>query len=259
MGDPERTVRVHTVIGERPEVVWPYLTVDELVGRWFADSTGLNRAPGDAGSRRPFRFEFGDGDFFAGEITEWREPRVLGLQWRFMGIGPAYDIRIELVPFESGTRVTVTDRGASSASEAQSLHEGWIDFLGRLEQCISTGRVTRYEWSETISVTALIGHEGERIAALLREQPWWESRFPGVQFVASRRPTAIAIEFRDPAWRDASTRAEVTVETHRGEACLQVRHEGWTALPPDMRIPERRRFATLWADTLAQLEARASN
>jgi uncharacterized protein YndB with AHSA1/START domain len=256
---PIREVSVHVVIARPPEAVWPYLTVDELVGRWFADSAGLGGGRGDHAARRAFRFEFGDGDFFAGNVTEWREPRVLGLHWQFMGIGPVYDIRIELVPCETGTRVTVTDAGASSASEAESLHEGWIDFLARLDKCISTGRVTRYEWSETISVTALVRRDEEAVAALLSQRPWWEARFPGAELRLAPLPTGVAVEFRDPAWQGASTRAEITVEADPGGLRIQVRHEGWTHLPPERRIPERRRLANLWASTLMRLEADLSN
>lgn len=252
---PIRQVSVHVVIASPPEAVWPYLTVDELVGKWFADSAGLGGSRGDIASPRAFRFEFGDGDFFTGNVTEWREPRVLGLHWRFMGIGPVYDIRIDLVPCEAGTYVTVTDGGASSASEAESLHEGWTDFLARLEKCISTGRVTRYEWSETISVAALVRQDDEEIAALLRQQPWWEARFPGLELMLAPLPTGVAVEFRDPAWQGASTRAEITVESDFSGLRVQVRHEGWTRLPPDRRLPERRRLANLWAGTLMRLEA----
>jgi uncharacterized protein YndB with AHSA1/START domain len=256
---PIPPVSVHIVIAAPPEAVWPYLTVDELMGRWFADSAGLGRSRDDVASRHAFRFEFGDGDFFAGTVTEWRAPHVLGLRWRFMAVGPAYDIRLELVPCESGTRVTVTDIGASSASEAESLREGWTDFLARLEKCIRTGQVTRYEWSETISATALVREDDEEIAALLSQPSWWEARFPGMELMLAAVPTGVAVEFRDPAWQGASTRAEITVESDPGGRRLQVRHEGWTRLPPDRRIPERRRLAKRWAGTLMRLEASVSN
>ena len=71
----------------------------------------------------------------------------------------------------------------------------------------------------------------------------------------ARIPGGVAAELRDPAWRGTSTRAELTVERPAGVAMLQVRHEGWARLPIEIRLAERRRFARLWASTLAQLEA----
>lgn len=245
-------VSVHVVIPSPTEAVWPYVTVDELVGRWFADSTGLRRSGA-------FRFEFGDGDYFVGQVTEWQEARALGLTWRFMGVGPTFEIRIELAPCAIGTRVTVTDRGAVTVAEAQSLREGWTDFLMRLEKTISTGRVTRYEWSETISATALVGYDGAQLASLLTDKPWWNARFPGADVAVTRIAGGASIEVRDPAWRGASTSAHVTLERHEGMALLQIRHEGWAELPAEIRLSERRRFAGLWARTLAELETTAAN
>lgn len=245
-------VSVDIEIASLPEAVWPYLTVDERIGRWFADTTGLQ-----ASDR--FRFDFGDGDYFVGEVTERREASVLGLTWRFMGIGPTYEIRFELATCAIGTRVSVTDRGSTSVEEAQSLREGWMDFLARLEQAVSTGRVTRYEWSETISATALVGQDAARIVAIVSEPPWWDARFPGADLSVSRIPGGVAAELRDPAWRGTSTRAELTVERRAGTVMLQVRHEGWARLPIEIRLAERRRVAGLWAVSLAQLEATVAN
>jgi len=165
-------VTVDIEIPAPPEAVWSYLTVGELIGRWFADCAGLH-------ARGRFRFEFGDGDYFVGEVTDWQEARALGLTWRFMGIGPTYEIRIELAPCALGTRVAVSDRGATSAEEARSLREGWMDFLTRLVQSMSTGRVTRYEWSDAISATALVGPDDAQVIAMVSEVPWWGARFPG--------------------------------------------------------------------------------
>jgi hypothetical protein len=176
-----------------------------------------------------------------------------------MGIGPTYEIRIELATCAIGTRVTVSDRGAISEEEARSLREGWIDFVTRLENAISTGRVTRYQWSETINATALVGQDAARVIASLSEQPWWAARFPGAELSVSRIPGGVAAEFRDPAWRGTSTRAEIAIERHTGMAMLQLRHDGWARLPIEIRLAERRRFAARWADCLAQLEASAAS
>ena len=75
------TVSASIPIPHAPPEAWRDLTEGERLSCWFATS-------GDLRPGAPFQLDFGDGDFFVGEVTRWEEARCLGLEWRFMGLGP---------------------------------------------------------------------------------------------------------------------------------------------------------------------------
>jgi len=142
-----------------------------MLTSWFADSAGLR--PGG-----PFHAAFGDGDFFSGMVTEWDPPISLGLEWRFLGVGPSFDIRFSLLPVGDQTELTVTDRGAASVEEASGLREGWEDFLMRCEKLVRTGENSRYRWTETFGGTAYVT-QGSAVLPRLADRKLWRAFFPG--------------------------------------------------------------------------------
>src|SRR5205823_3337362 len=97
---------------------------------------------------------FGDGDFFTGIVLNWEAPISLHLSWRFMGVGPEFEVRFSLLSQGEQTEVSVQDHGALTSEEAEGLHQGWEDFLMRLEQVIRTGQNSRYRWTEVISASS---------------------------------------------------------------------------------------------------------
>lgn len=242
------TVTVPIELPHPPAEAWKDLTEGARLSLWFAQS-------GDLGPGGSFRFDFGDGDFFLGQVTRWEPERALGLEWRFMGLGPTFQIRFDLMPGGSGTKVQVEDRGARTAAEADSLREGWRDFLQRLRSFASTGANCRYEWSPTIGTAALVGSPPPRVAQLLRDPGWWRAAFGGAEpGLSSPGELQVAADFRGAAWAGAGTRAVATVEAAPEGAYVGVTHAGWESLPPSLQIPERRRFAGLWAEALGRLE-----
>jgi len=64
--------------------VWRFLTEPPLLAQWFADTESFR-------PDSPFRFDFGDGDFFFGRIQEWDENIFLNLRWKFVAMGPEYE------------------------------------------------------------------------------------------------------------------------------------------------------------------------
>ncbi|MBJ6763937.1 SRPBCC domain-containing protein [Myxococcaceae bacterium JPH2] len=241
-------VTLRAPISHPPEDVWRDLTEGPRLSRWFADS-------GDLGPEGSFCFDFGDGDCFLGQVTRWVPERFLGWEWRFMGLGPVFHIQFELVPEAAGTLVGVTDRGARTSAEADSLRAGWVDFLSRLERFVTTGRTSRYEWSQTIGTAALTREPPRTVLGTMSDPRWWRSGFEGADVALhSPGPNQVVADFHRADWGSAETRAVVTVEASRGGAYVGITHEGWTALPPALQLPERRRFAALWARLLAGLE-----
>jgi uncharacterized protein YndB with AHSA1/START domain len=231
---------------------WRCLTEPPLLAGWFADAPRFE--PG-----APFRLSFGDGDFFEGDVREWREPSRLVIGWKFMGLGPPYEITYALDPVsESETNVTVRDRGALTAEEAEGLSEGWDDFLSRLERFARTGQPARYEWSQTFGLGAILdGSHGPALPPELGEPEWWAAVFDGSEVEAAERAgQSLLVRFGEPAWEGART--EARLQTHRSDlgTYLSLTHEGWTGLPEALQIPARRRYAGLWREAFAGLEAK---
>lgn len=233
--------------------VWRHLTDGALLAGWFADTEGLR--PGGE-----FVFSFGDGDFFSGRVAEWDAPHTLRLEWKFMGAGPTYDIRYTLRQAGDSTRLTVRDEGALTRGEAEGLAEGWDDFLSRLERRVRTGRPARYEWSEAICATALLGRQAPAAVGTLLNPDWWRANFPDARVAPEAAPgNAAKFNLREEAWGGAATEVAVTIRRFDGAAYAEINHVGWTALPPGRQIAERRRYAGLWAQALRRLERDAES
>jgi uncharacterized protein YndB with AHSA1/START domain len=244
---------IYTVIRQKVVAVpvsrvWDCLTKPELISKWFANTERL--APGEE-----FKFDFGDGDYFAGRVLELEEPTFLRLKWRFWEVGPEFEIRFSLFPLEAGIEVSVQDRGALTVGEAYGLREGWDDFLSRLDQFAVTGRCARYQWSQTIGATALLSGRAQAQLAELRDEAWWRSRFPtSAMTMSCDEGSSISLRFRDVAWGPVETEAIVTVDSLADAKTVEVSHQGWTGLAPERQIAERRRFAARWREVLRSLE-----
>lgn len=231
---------------------WRCLTEPPLLAGWFADASRFE--PG-----APFRLSFGDGDFFEGDVREWREPARLVIGWRFMGLGPPYEITYTLDPLsESETNLTVRDRGALTSEEAEGLCEGWDDFLSRLGRFARTGRPARYEWSQTFGLTVILGESaGAGLPPELSEPGWWAGGFAGSEVeAAGRTGRSLLVRFGEPAWGGARTEARLRAHPSDLGTCLSLTHDGWTGLPEGSQIPARRRYAGLWREALGGLESK---
>lgn len=243
--------RVHTattrrVIPADVASVWRQLTSGEQLAQWFADADDV-RAGGTV------QFSFGDGDFFVGDVRRWEPPHDLSWSWRFLGVGPTFDIHFALRAVDAHTLVTVTDTGAMSAAEAESLAEGWRDFLERLDAYAATGRRTRYTWSETIAAAAVLPRDADSPRDLL-SAAWLRQQFRDADIDAMEGTGDATFTFRDPAWHGVATTARIHATPLADGLHVGVTHSGWPALAPDQRLDERRRYAGLWQRALTQLE-----
>lgn len=233
------------------EEVWCSLTEPARIAQWFADVDRFS--PGE-----PFRFSFGDGDFFAGTLHQAAPPESLHLAWKFMGIGPEFEVRYFLTPLDGGgTEVTVQDYGALSLEEVMSLRQGWDDFLMRLDQFARTGRNVRYTWSESIGIGALLHCANPGMPPELEDPLWWRRHFPSAH-LARERPAEcqMLLRFEESDWKGAATEALVEFATVGFDTYLGLTHRGWPDLPAMRQIVERRRYAGLWLGALKALEER---
>jgi uncharacterized protein YndB with AHSA1/START domain len=243
------TIMQQALIPAAVRQTWWYITDPGALSQWFADTQRFTAG-------EPCRFDFGDGDFFTGRVVEWRPETLLRLHWKFMGLGPEYEIRYALRPVGDATEVSVQDRGARTQTEAEGLHEGWADFLSRLERYARLGTSTRYVWSQTIGVTALLCRTGTPLPALLADVQGWVATLPGLRLTASCSDThSVTLHWQDEAWEGATTQAIITIEQSGNASYVTVTHDGWVQLPSDQQIAERRRFAGLWRQALCKLEA----
>ena len=242
------TVRVTHEINAARAVVWAALSEPAQLARWFGDADRFT-----VGER--FRIGFGDGDFFAGEVLHWVEQQDLKMTWRFMDVGPLFHIRYSLEGKSEGpTRVSVTDRGALLASEADSLREGWADFLERLDRAVTTGVDARFEWSPTIAAAAFVP-EGRQPFGVVTAT-WLASHFGTASIAWRDLPSGdLALVFHEPDWNGRATEAQLCLHCVDGRSFVALTHTGWDRLPGGERLQSRRRYARSWADALATLEA----
>lgn len=230
--------------------VFAHLSEPALLGRWLADCERF--AAGE-----PFRLSFGDGDYFDGRVITLRADDEVRLTWRFMGIGPCFEITFHLTPLPDGaTEVSVIDRGALSVEEAHSLREGWADFLARLARAVETGRTVRYRWSESFGA-GIVLDDGVSWPQELEQVEWWRRAFPAAE-VSFERPAqgTLVATFHDPAWAQERTQARVTAAPLGSGTYLSVVHGGFETLPETNQVAERRRYAEDWRDALGALERR---
>lgn len=228
-------------------VVWQYLTEPSRLARWFADVEYF--AP-----QSPFQFNFGDGDFFAGEVIEWDSEIVLGVRWKFVGVGPDYEVRFSLLRRKEGTELSIQDRGAITVEEAECLRVGWSEFLMRLEKAIVKGVETRFLWRKAINFTVIV-NPAERAALVreLRNPKWYEAHLAGVQArIQSAEGSDISALVTHPGWDGAETVVKAKFRNIRGVEYLMVAHEGWGGLPAKLAESERRDFLPRWLHAVSR-------
>jgi uncharacterized protein YndB with AHSA1/START domain len=232
-----------------PLELWPWLTRPDLLARWFADST----PPASLGD---VRFDFGDGDFFAGRITESDPGILLGFRWRFVDLGPWYDVYFSLLKRKTGTELSIVDRGALTTEEAECLRVGWSEFLLRLEKAITRQCSTRFSWRKALSFTGCADGLDTAPAALLRDPGRLGRALEDVQAEITEEDddrVMARLTARGGQWGAAATDLLIRRREIRGRQYLFLSHEGWPRLPGELAARERRRYVGLWREALTSL------
>jgi len=229
------------------ERVWCFLTEPPLLAQWFADTESFR-------DRNPFRFDFGDGDFFCGHVEEWDDNTFLSLRWRFVAMGPEYEVRFSLLRRKEGTEVSIQDRGALTIEEAECLRVGWSEFLMRLDKCMSRTCVTRFAWRKALTCTGCVNGTSDYVLDALSDPEWYHRNLPVIAPALPRRDgSGIVVRLQSERWFEVSTSACLTVKQVRGREYLFLAHEGWPNLPAELAPLERRRFVDIWRQALGNL------
>jgi uncharacterized protein YndB with AHSA1/START domain len=212
---PPEAVTLSRVLPTPLPTVWKFLTQGELLREWFADCEGI-------GGGGEFRFDFGDGDFFAAEMIEQDPPHLLRMSWTFMGLGRPHEVAYSLTPHVEGTELIVRDHGPRSAAEAADIKEGWNDFLMRLEQRLRTGRNTRYRWTPEIAISIELSPDFH-VAQTLTNDAFWSSAFPAAQVdlhkvegSSQNNFCQYRVHFREQRWGQVPTEALLTLHENPG-------------------------------------------
>jgi uncharacterized protein YndB with AHSA1/START domain len=245
---------MYTVVAQRqlplaPAEAWAFVSERPLLARWFAD---VDRFELDA----PFRADFGDGDFFSGSVQEWEPGVALGLRWRFMGLGPEYDVRFSMLRRKSGTELSVVDRGALTTEEAECLRVGWSEFLMRAQKTIERQVPARFSWRKIINLVGVMGEHERRIWQVVCDPSWYRDQLSGLSAsVVARTDAEMRLSVRGDGW-NADT--DVRLERRRigGVNYLLMWHEGWGRLPERIGRAERRHIVESWLAGLTQLGLR---
>jgi len=254
----DRTIRVWADLPTPIDVVWAALTEREAFGRWFGD---LDRPLRQGGSAR---IEFGDGDFFDVEHIRMDPPGHLSYTWRFQGIGPVDWIDWRLSPRENGCRLVVTDEEPERSAEGVlRMREGWLDFLGRLQHYLTTGREARYDWSRDIEASVEVPADAETIQSRWldseRSRRWLapvlapETSITDVA-LAHRR---LSFSLRAHGWL-AATSCQVDLQPRQAGTLVALRHAGWDEIGDD-GLNQRRAYCQRWIEALEQLRNLASH
>ena len=221
--------------------VWDYLTRSELLALWFADTPHLAPAA-------PVRMEFGDGDFMSGRVVEWDPGIILAMRWRFVGHGPEYEVRYSMLRRKDGTELTVQDRGALSAEEAECMRVGWTEFLMRLNKAVIKNVNTRFLWRKAFMFTYEFNaaKRAEMVKALT-DPDWYHASLGGVQArIQDCNENEINSIITHEAWGPIEMRVRVKLKNIRGVNYAYVVHEGWPQLPGNVAEDKRRRFVPVW-------------
>lgn len=243
---------MYTVVAQRqiplPVMqVWDYLTVPELLAKWFADARVVS-------TDEPLLLEFGDGDFFSGRIIEWEPGIIFGVRWKFVGHGPEYEVRYSLLPRKQGTELSIQDRGGITLQEAECLRVGWSEFLLRLEKAIVKNVSTRFAWRKAITFTVGVDSINEpQLLTALRDAAWYERSLANVNArVNGNGNKEIHVAMTSAGWGKVTTNAHIATKQTRSANYLLVAHEGWAALPGETAPAERKRFVAVWLNALRE-------
>lgn len=246
---------MYVVVAQRqidadPERVWAFVSEPGKLARWFADAESFG--PGE-----PVHFAFGDGDFFEGEVVGWQPGLHYTLNWRFLGLGPRYEVRLSLLRRKRGTEVSIQDMGALTVEEAECLRVGWSEFLMRLDSAILHDADARFSWRRAITFTAALGpaDAAEGLPAALRAPAWYDDVFAGARLsgVEPGPPETLRAALSHPAWHGQSTRLLIERKPIDGADYLFFTHDGWERLGAELGPVQRLAAVTNWRVALPPL------
>jgi uncharacterized protein YndB with AHSA1/START domain len=260
------------------------LTDPAAVALWLAVCRGTLD---DVGGETILDFE--DGEFFLCRTTSAGETPdgayELQYIWRWLGIGQPATVTWRLEPSRGGTTVVVTEEATNPPSDWQTWNGGgWPGIINQLAAYLRTGTSWRWPWRRMgpyVQIELPLS-PFEAWNALLSPpalQYWLQRRYgtavPGdtltlVMGDASGTVDLHVHELAEPGQKFPSFLPSLTFALTRevwrttvpgylwiepaglGRSLLQVFHENWENLPPELQLPERKLVTGFWTGALVR-------
>lgn len=252
------------------------MTEPDRLRSWLATCHGSL-----ADTSRECVLDFEDGEFFLCRPTLVQPQERLEFLWRWLGIGPARQVRWSLEPTAAGTTVTAIEEADNPPNDWRSWHgEGWPGILDQLASHLRTGTSWRWPWRRmgpyaVIELPVPLYEAWDRLASPAGPKYWLlahgGSLQPGqrlsvVMGDASGPVTMEVNRVVQPGEEMPSFLPYFTFSLSRqswgcsvggrlwlepggwGNTILQVLLFGWENLPGNLQLSERKILTGFWAD-----------
>jgi uncharacterized protein YndB with AHSA1/START domain len=269
-----------------PKQVGAALVEPDAIACWFAECRGWLDAPGTETV-----LDFEDGEFFlcrtlyAGEAKDDPKAYVLRYVWRWLGIGQPAVVTWRLEPCDGGTTVTVTEEAYNPPSDWQTWNGGgWPGIINQLATYLRTRSSWRWPWRRMgpyVQIELPLG-PFEAWNALISPaalQFWLQRRkgtlATGEQLTLVMGDASGTVELRvreiaEPGQRFPSFLPSMSFALARdswkcevggylwiepaglGRSLLQVFHENWENLPPELQLSERKIVTGFWTGAMVR-------
>lgn len=146
MANKTRTIEVTETINASPERIFPYLTDEDKIVKWFPTKAETDPV---VGGHYMLTFEFSDPELAAkgnhlrnGTYSKINAPKELEYSWEISET----DVQISLNPTADGTEVKLLHTGWPEGSEEESFQShtrGWTFFLSNLKSVLENNNDRR--------------------------------------------------------------------------------------------------------------------
>ena len=273
----ERIVSRHHLPAPREEI-WRAMTEPARLKSWLAACHGSLMDTG-----RECVLDFEDGEFFLCRPTLVQPQERLEFLWRWLGIGPARQVRWQLESTQTGTAVTATEEAVNPPNDWRSWHgDGWPGILDQLAAHLRTGTEWRWPWRRmgpyaVIELPVFLYDAWDRLFSPAGPKYWLFAQGGPLQsgqrlsIIMGDASGPVSMEVQrvvPPGEEMPSFLPSITFSLSRqswgcsvggrlwlepggwGSTIAQVLLYGWENLPSGLQLPERRLLTGFWADAL---------
>jgi uncharacterized protein YndB with AHSA1/START domain len=269
-----------------PEQVWSALLDPKALRLWLAACRGSLED-----LERDWMLDFEDGEFFlcrtqeAGPAAGGESAFELRYVWRWLGIGQPSTVTWRLDGANGGTTVTVTEEAFNPPTDWQTWNGGgWPGILNQLAAYLRTGTSWRWPWRRMGPYVQIeLGQPPFEAWNALVSPPalqyWLQRRYgalePGATMTlvmgdASGTVEMLVKEVAEPGQEFPSFLPHASFALRRdvwgtelggrlwiepaglGRSLLQVFHDNWENLPPELQLSERKLVCGFWTGALVR-------
>jgi uncharacterized protein YndB with AHSA1/START domain len=268
------------------DLVTSALVEPEAMACWLAACRGRLDA---AGTETMLDFE--DGEFFlcrtlyAGEAKDDPRAFVLRYVWRWLGIGQPATVTWRVEPCDGGSTVTVTEEAYNPPSDWQTWNGGgWPGIVNQLAAYLRTRTSWRWPWRRMgpyVQIELPLGpfDAWNALTSPPALQYWLQRRYgtlaTGEQLTLVLGDASGTIQMRvrdlaEPGQKFPSFLPSAAFGLSRdvwqcevggylwiepaglGHSLLQVFHENWENLPPELQLSERKIVTGFWTGAMVR-------